>query len=148
MGASGSGKTTLLNALTARNLSQLSVNGKVLLNGQVVSQQNVASISSYIQQQDLHHQLLTVREHLLFQVSAILMGLVFWGQGSQLNVNNINGALNLMAQLNSLCLASVAITVFFSEAPIVSREHQNYTYAVLPYFLAIVSLQVTLIGFC
>ncbi|CAG2172259.1 unnamed protein product [Oppiella nova] len=296
MGASGSGKTTLLNALTARNLSQLSVSGKVLLNGQVVSQQNVASISSYIQQQDLHHQLLTVREHLLFQallrmdsnlsqnqridcvvqvmqklnlancsdtfvyaisggqkkilsiaseiltdpslvdeptsgldsfmaqsivqtlktmasegrtvictihqpssqvfalfqhlllmadgrvafmgttsdakqfftsqglrgiggklghyfgaqpyllyaiqVSAILMGLVFWGQGSQLNINNINGALNLMAQLNSLCLASVAITVFFSEAPIVSREHLNHTYAVFPYFLAIVSLQI------
>ncbi|CAG2176193.1 unnamed protein product [Oppiella nova] len=46
MGASGSGKTTLLNVLTARNLSQLSVNGVVLMNGQTVSQQTIASISS------------------------------------------------------------------------------------------------------
>ncbi|CAG2181742.1 unnamed protein product, partial [Oppiella nova] len=41
MGASGSGKTTLLNVLTARNLSQLSVNGVVLMNGQTVSQQTI-----------------------------------------------------------------------------------------------------------
>ncbi|CAG2183879.1 unnamed protein product, partial [Oppiella nova] len=47
MGASGAGKTTLLNVLTARNLSQLSVNGVVLMNGQTVSQQTIASISSY-----------------------------------------------------------------------------------------------------
>ncbi|CAG2172592.1 unnamed protein product [Oppiella nova] len=67
MGASGSGKTTLLNVLTARNLRQLSVNGVVLVNGQAVSQQTIASISSYIQQHDLFQPMLTVREHLMFQ---------------------------------------------------------------------------------
>ncbi|CAG2173708.1 unnamed protein product, partial [Oppiella nova] len=68
MGASGSGKTTLLNVLTARNLRQLSVNGVVLMNGQAVSQQTIASMSSYIQQHDLFQPMLTVREHLMFQV--------------------------------------------------------------------------------
>ena len=65
---SGSGKTTLLNVLTARNLSQLSVNGVVLMNGQTVSQQTIASISSYIQQHDLFQPMFTVREHLMFHV--------------------------------------------------------------------------------
>ncbi|CAG2115825.1 unnamed protein product, partial [Medioppia subpectinata] len=67
MGASGAGKTTLLNVLTARNLSKLSVKGVVLLNGQAVSGENMVSKSSYIEQHDLFHSLLTVREHLVFQ---------------------------------------------------------------------------------
>ncbi|CAG2113055.1 unnamed protein product, partial [Medioppia subpectinata] len=67
MGASGAGKTTLLNVLTARNLSKLSVKGVVLLNGQAVSAENMVSQSSYIEQHDLFHSLLTVREHLVFQ---------------------------------------------------------------------------------
>ncbi|CAG2114592.1 unnamed protein product, partial [Medioppia subpectinata] len=67
MGASGAGKTTLLNVLTARNLSKLRVKGVVLLNGQAVSAETMASLSSYIEQHDLFHPLLTVREHLVFQ---------------------------------------------------------------------------------
>ncbi|CAG2107829.1 unnamed protein product [Medioppia subpectinata] len=67
MGSSGAGKTTLLNVLTTRNLGKLAVNGEVLLNGQAVSPENMASISSYIQQHDMFYPLLTVREHLSFQ---------------------------------------------------------------------------------
>ncbi|CAG2104408.1 unnamed protein product, partial [Medioppia subpectinata] len=59
MGASGAGKTTLLNVLTARNLSKLRVKGVVLLNGQAVSAETMASLSSYIEQHDLFHPLLT-----------------------------------------------------------------------------------------
>ncbi|CAG2103033.1 unnamed protein product [Medioppia subpectinata] len=66
MGASGAGKTTLLNVLTARNLSKLRVKGVVLLNKQAVSAETMASLSSYIEQHDLFHPLLTVREHLVF----------------------------------------------------------------------------------
>ncbi|CAG2116671.1 unnamed protein product, partial [Medioppia subpectinata] len=63
----GAGKTTLLNVLTARNLSKLRVKGVVLLNGQAVSAETMASLSSYIEQHELFHPLLTVREHLVFQ---------------------------------------------------------------------------------
>ncbi|CAG2119314.1 unnamed protein product, partial [Medioppia subpectinata] len=68
MGPSGGGKTTLLNALTGRNMSKMSVTGDVLINGRPVNGRTLASISSYIQQNDLFHPLLTVREHLMFQV--------------------------------------------------------------------------------
>ncbi|CAG2172928.1 unnamed protein product, partial [Oppiella nova] len=57
----------MLAIMGSRNLSQLSVNGVVLMNGQTVSQQTIASISSYIQQHDLFQPMFTVREHLLFQ---------------------------------------------------------------------------------
>ncbi|CAG2180492.1 unnamed protein product [Oppiella nova] len=67
MGASGAGKTTLLNVLTARDMSKVSVKGVILLNGQVVKASKIASISSYIQQQDMFQPLITVREHLIFQ---------------------------------------------------------------------------------
>ncbi|CAG2182711.1 unnamed protein product, partial [Oppiella nova] len=67
MGASGAGKTSLLNVLTGRNLSKLGVQGQVLVNGQVVTAAQIASISSYIQQHDMFHAMLTVREHLIFQ---------------------------------------------------------------------------------
>ncbi|CAG2177993.1 unnamed protein product, partial [Oppiella nova] len=38
------------------------------MNGQAVNQQTIASMSSYIQQHDLFQPMLTVREHLMFQV--------------------------------------------------------------------------------
>ncbi|CAG2113216.1 unnamed protein product, partial [Medioppia subpectinata] len=60
MGPSGAGKTTLLNALTGRNMSKMSVTGDVLINGRPVNGRTLASISSYIQQNDLFHPLLTV----------------------------------------------------------------------------------------
>ncbi|KAK6039019.1 hypothetical protein COOONC_23477 [Cooperia oncophora] len=59
MGASGAGKTTLLNALLERNLSGLSVEGTVLVNGQNIGR-GVTSVSAYVQQEDLFVGTLTV----------------------------------------------------------------------------------------
>ncbi|CAG2167089.1 unnamed protein product [Oppiella nova] len=103
MGASGSGKTTLLNVLTARNLSQLSVNGVVLMNGQAVSQQTIASVSSYIQQHDLFQPLFTVREHLLFQFNLTKCAETRIGDNKQLK--GISGG-----EMKRLSLASEVLT--------------------------------------
>ncbi|CAG2174480.1 unnamed protein product [Oppiella nova] len=45
----------------------MTVKGVVLINGQAVSVAKIASISAYIQQRNLFHEVLTVREHLTFQ---------------------------------------------------------------------------------
>ena len=65
---SGSGKTTLLNVLSHRNISKVDVSGTVCLNGKPVSF-DINNISAYVQQEDLFIGTLTVREHLMFQVS-------------------------------------------------------------------------------
>ena len=67
-GASGSGKTTLLNVLNFRNRGTLNIEGQVRVNGKLVgSVAEMASISGYVQQDDLFIGSLTVREHLIFQ---------------------------------------------------------------------------------
>lgn len=69
MGASGAGKTTLLNVLNYRNRGKLQINGNVRVNGQIIrSPDALASISGYVQQDDLFIGTLTVKEHLRFQV--------------------------------------------------------------------------------
>ena len=68
MGSSGSGKTTLLNVLNFRNLTNMSVNGVVLVNGkEVKSSKDLSFVSAYVQQEDLFLESLTVKEHLRFQ---------------------------------------------------------------------------------
>ncbi|TKR76842.1 hypothetical protein L596_017920 [Steinernema carpocapsae] len=73
MGASGAGKTTLLNTLLARNLSGLSVDGKVLINGYELKS-HITSVSGYAQQEDLFMSTLTVREHLMIQARLRMSG--------------------------------------------------------------------------
>lgn len=68
MGASGAGKTSLLNVLNFRNRGVLKVEGEVRVNGHLVrSVEEIASISGYVQQDDLFIGSLTVRENLTFQ---------------------------------------------------------------------------------
>ncbi|KAJ6219858.1 hypothetical protein RDWZM_005670 [Blomia tropicalis] len=67
MGSSGAGKTTLLNVLTARNLSQFTVDGCVKINDQIADVNMITTMSAYVQQVDLFIPTLTVREHLVFQ---------------------------------------------------------------------------------
>ena len=68
LGSSGCGKTTLLNALNFRNNSNFSVQGEIRVNGQRIrSTEMIASISGYVQQDDLFLSHLRVKEHLLFQ---------------------------------------------------------------------------------
>ncbi|RNA38854.1 white-like isoform X1 [Brachionus plicatilis] len=70
MGASGAGKTTLLNVLNFRNRGKLKINGQIGLNGKTVrSIEEIREVSSYVQQDDLFVGYLTVKEHLIFQVS-------------------------------------------------------------------------------
>lgn len=69
MGASGAGKTTLLNVLNFRNRGTLRINGDVKINGSVVeSREALASLSGYVQQEDLYIGTLKVKEQLKFQV--------------------------------------------------------------------------------
>ncbi|XP_070566509.1 protein white-like [Ptychodera flava] len=66
MGASGAGKSTLMNVLTYRNRGNLTVEGHVMVNGQPMGK-SIASLSAYVQQEDLFFGNLKVREHLVFQ---------------------------------------------------------------------------------
>ena len=69
MGASGAGKTTLLNVLNFRNRGTLRISGDVKINGSVVeSREALASLSGYVQQEDLYIGTLKVKEQLKFQV--------------------------------------------------------------------------------
>lgn len=68
MGSSGAGKTTLLNTLTFRSGANLVVSGTRTVNNIPINQNTLASISAYVQQDDLFFGNLTVREHLIFQV--------------------------------------------------------------------------------
>nr|QEO19117.1 white [Mesovelia mulsanti] len=67
MGSSGAGKTTLLNTLMFRSASNVNVSGIRALNGIPVNGRTLASLSAYVQQDDLFIGTLTVREHLIFQ---------------------------------------------------------------------------------
>lgn len=69
MGSSGAGKTTLLNSLTFRTPSGVVASGTRALNGQPATPEALAALSAYVQQQDLFIGTLTVKEHLIFQVS-------------------------------------------------------------------------------
>ena len=67
MGPSGSGKTTLLNVLARRNSgTKLDVTGSVNVNGALISDTELQSISSYVEQEDALIGSLTVRETLDF----------------------------------------------------------------------------------
>ena len=68
MGASGAGKTSLLNALNFRNRGNLDIRGQLKINGQPINTiEEIASISGYVQQDDLFVGCLTVKENLIFQ---------------------------------------------------------------------------------
>jgi ABC-type multidrug transport system ATPase subunit len=69
MGASGAGKTTLLNVLTFKNKGQLKINSEIKINGKSLDDpKQLASISGYVQQNDIFIGTLKVKEHLRFQV--------------------------------------------------------------------------------
>ena len=70
LGSSGSGKTTLLNVLNSRNKGKLNVQGDIRVNGELIrSTEMIASVSGYVQQDEMFISSLKVREHLIFQVS-------------------------------------------------------------------------------
>lgn len=72
MGPSGAGKSTLLDCISGRNKS---VEGSVIVNGMPWSQK-MKRLTSYVVQDDLFYQTITVREHLVFQ-ARLRMGKTF-----------------------------------------------------------------------
>ncbi|XP_077998210.1 protein white-like [Glandiceps talaboti] len=66
LGSSGAGKSTLLNVLTFHYHGNLTVDGQVRLNGELLDD-SMSSLMAYVPQFDLCYGLLTVREHLTFQ---------------------------------------------------------------------------------
>ena len=70
MGASGAGKTSLLNIICDRintNNRQVKLTGKVLINNQhAVKQETIGSVASFVMQDDVLFEYLTVRECLTF----------------------------------------------------------------------------------
>ena len=66
---SGAGKSTLMNVLTEHNLGKLEVRGQVLATDSIAILPSVGEISTYIQQEDMFVGSLTVREHLVLQVT-------------------------------------------------------------------------------
>uniref|UniRef100_T1JB21 ABC transporter domain-containing protein n=1 Tax=Strigamia maritima TaxID=126957 RepID=T1JB21_STRMM len=67
MGSSGAGKTTLLNILTMKNQKKLSISGEVFTNNQPMTSKSIATMTAYIQQDNLFIGTLTVKEQLIFQ---------------------------------------------------------------------------------
>ncbi|GAB9475706.1 Atp-binding protein [Globisporangium polare] len=65
MGPSGAGKSSLLDCISGRNV-HVTAESSVTVNGQPWSKQ-MKRFSSYIMQDDLFYQTITVREHLTFQ---------------------------------------------------------------------------------
>ena len=59
-----------MNVLSHRNISSVNVSGTVFINGTPVSTE-INNMSAYVQQEDLFIGTLTVREHLMFQVSIL-----------------------------------------------------------------------------
>ncbi|POM61169.1 ABC transporter-like protein, partial [Phytophthora palmivora] len=63
MGPSGAGKSSLLDCISGRNNA---VEGEIVLNGQPWSD-TTKRLTSYVMQDDLFYQTITVKEHLVFQ---------------------------------------------------------------------------------
>jgi ABC-type multidrug transport system ATPase subunit/ABC-type multidrug transport system permease subunit len=68
MGASGSGKTTLLDVLASRK-NNGKIEGKMLLNGFPKDEGVFSRLAAYVEQQDIHMPLTTVREALQFSAA-------------------------------------------------------------------------------
>jgi len=69
MKKSGSGKTTLMNVLNFRNHKNLIIDGFVNMNGEIADWKKISLYSSYVQQNDMFYENLTVQEHLTLIVS-------------------------------------------------------------------------------
>ncbi|OQS07172.1 ATP-binding Cassette (ABC) Superfamily [Thraustotheca clavata] len=90
MGPSGAGKSSLLDIIAGRDKG---FTGSVLVNGKKWSKKT-KKLSSYILQDDLFYETLTVREHLLFQAE-LRMGKTFNSSACQQRVDYVLNELGL-----------------------------------------------------
>ncbi|KAG1689826.1 hypothetical protein DVH05_001860 [Phytophthora capsici] len=88
MGPSGAGKSSLLDCISGRNSG---VEGDILLNGQ----QATKRMASYVMQDDLFYETLTVKEHLTFQAK-LRMGKTYTKEQYLKRVDEVMEELGLM----------------------------------------------------
>ncbi|KAG7386669.1 hypothetical protein PHYBOEH_008608 [Phytophthora boehmeriae] len=91
MGPSGAGKSSLLDCISGRNSA---VEGDIALNGQPWSDAT-KRLTSYVMQDDLFYQTITVKEHLVFQAK-LRMGKTFTEKQYMQRVNEVMEELGLM----------------------------------------------------
>ncbi|CAG2171277.1 unnamed protein product [Oppiella nova] len=81
---------------------------------------------------------------LCHQITAFCMGIIFYNIGhAYSDASNIMGALISLIQSTSFPPIYYALTTLVDEQPLMFREHHNRTYAVLPYFLSTIIIQLT-----
>ncbi|CAM9975163.1 unnamed protein product [Scytosiphon promiscuus] len=68
MGSSGAGKTTLLDVLAGRKTGGTTT-GDIRLNGHPKEQETFTRVAGYVEQQDMHSALVTVKEALMFSAT-------------------------------------------------------------------------------
>ncbi|KAF1785498.1 P-loop containing nucleoside triphosphate hydrolase [Phytophthora cactorum] len=91
MGPSGAGKSSLLDCISGRNKA---VEGEIVLNGQPWSDAT-KRLASYVMQDDLFYQTITVKEHLVFQAK-LRMGKTYTEQQYMKRVDEVMEQLGLM----------------------------------------------------
>ncbi|KAL4092694.1 hypothetical protein PRIC1_011685 [Phytophthora ramorum] len=91
MGPSGAGKSSLLDCISGRNRA---VEGEIVLNGQPWSN-TTKRLASYVMQDDLFYQTITVKEHLVFQAK-LRMGKTFTEEQYMKRVDEVMEELGLM----------------------------------------------------
>ncbi|EFO83464.1 hypothetical protein GCK72_010816 [Caenorhabditis remanei] len=79
MGSSGAGKTTLMNVLTSRNLTNLDVQGSILIDGKRANKWKIREMSAFVQQHDMFVGTMTAREHLQF-MARLRMGSEYYSE--------------------------------------------------------------------
>ncbi|CAG2173464.1 unnamed protein product [Oppiella nova] len=73
----------------------------------------------------------------------ILFGLFYYGKGYDYSItNDINGALNMILQTFVMTQSILTLMALVGEEAVLCREHHNRTYALFPYILATIILQV------
>jgi ABC-type multidrug transport system ATPase subunit len=101
MGPSGSGKTTLLNVLAHRTAARKAdVNGKVMVDGRVVSRAEMGQLSSYVEQEDALIGSLNVRETVSFAAKLSLRGVSV--KERKARVEALIGAFGLQKQADTI----------------------------------------------
>ncbi|KAF1325625.1 Abc transporter-like protein, partial [Globisporangium splendens] len=91
MGPSGAGKSSLLDCISGRNKD---IEGSITVNGQPWSKK-MKRLASYVMQDDLFYQTITVREHLVFQ-ARLRMGATFTEEQYLDRVDTVMEELGLM----------------------------------------------------
>ncbi|KAK1942575.1 Protein white [Phytophthora citrophthora] len=91
MGPSGAGKSSLLDCISGRNKA---VEGEIAINGQPWND-SIKRLTSYVMQDDLFYQTITVKEHLVFQAK-LRMGKTFTEKQYLKRVDEVMEELGLM----------------------------------------------------